>query len=46
LREPQILQITELIDKYGRNWREYVERIKKKILKYQPTGESFGRPLE
>jgi hypothetical protein len=45
LREPQILQIIELIDKYGRNWREYVERIKKKRkhLKILTNRRKFGK---
>lgn len=44
LRELQILQITEFIVKYRRNWREHVERIpEKKHLKISTKSRKFGK---
>jgi hypothetical protein len=40
-------QITEFIYQYGKNWKEYVDRIPKMILKYQPKlKRNLGRPLK
>jgi hypothetical protein len=36
-----IIQGTSDSTKYGRNWRECVERIKKNNLKCEPRGESL-----
>jgi hypothetical protein len=52
LTELQILQITEFIYQYKKNWKEHVDRmssdrIQKMILKYQPKGKrNLGRPLK
>jgi hypothetical protein len=52
LTELQILQITEFICQYRKNWNEHVDRmssdmIPKMILKYQPKGKrNLGRPLK
>jgi hypothetical protein len=51
LTELQILQITEFICQYRKNWKEHVDRmssdrIPKMILKYQLREKiNFGRPL-
>jgi hypothetical protein len=50
LTELQILQITEFIFQYRKNWKEHVDRmssdrIPKRTLKYQPKGKrNLGRP--
>jgi hypothetical protein len=40
MTELQIPQKTKFIQKYRKNWKEYIDRIPKNILKCQPKGKN------